>query len=126
MEIIIESKGEWKNTRKFLKFIQTWEVKHILEKYAEEGLRSLTDATPSESGKTAECWDYEVEASASSGAIHWTNTNINDGVNIALIIQYGHGLRQGGYVEGTDYINPAIKPVFEALAEEAWKEVTSA
>ena len=106
--------------------MQTFEVKQILERYAQMGVSALASATPVDSGKTASCWGYEIEASGEDATIYWTNTNQNKGVYIAVILQYGHGTGTGGYVQGRDYINPAIRPVFDKIAEEAWREVTSA
>ncbi len=81
--------------------------------------------TPAETGKTAASWGYEIVQTRNGYSIFWTNSNINNGVNIALILQYGHGTGTGGYVQGIDYVNPAIRPIFESMANEAWKEVTS-
>lgn len=106
--------------------MQTFEVKQILERYAQMGVSALASATPVDSGQTASCWGYEIEMSGEDATIYWTNTNQNKGVYIAVILQYGHGTGTGGYVQGIDYINPAIRPVFDKIAEEAWREVTSA
>lgn len=81
-------------------------------------------ATPKDSGVTSSMWGYEIEGDSGGWTIHWTNGNINKNVNIAVILQYGHGTGTGGYVAGRDYINPALVPVFEKLADEAWNEVT--
>lgn len=96
-----------------------------LEKYAREGVTALASATPVDSGETAASWDYEIQKGNGKVSIYWTNSNINDGVPIAVILQYGHGTNGGGYVQGRDYINPAIRPIFDKIAENAWKEVTS-
>lgn len=124
--IRITSKGDFNRTFKFLKKMQTFEVKQILERYAQMGVSALASATPVDSGQTANCWGYEIEVSGEDATIYWTNTNQNKGVYIAVILQYGHGTGTGGYVQGRDYINPAIRPVFDKIAEEAWREVTSA
>lgn len=124
--IRITSKGDFNRTFKFLKKMQTFEVKQILERYAQMGVSALASATPVDSGQTASCWGYEIEMSGEDATIYWTNTNQNKGVYIAVILQYGHGTGTGGYVQGIDYINPAIRPVFDKIAEEAWREVTSA
>ena len=100
-------------------------IENILNKYGKLGVQYLADATPVDTGKTAASWTYEVEISDSGYVITWNNTNINHYVNIALILQTGHGTRNGGYVRGRDYINPAIQPVFDQIAKEAWREVTS-
>ena len=83
----------------------------------------MASATPQDTGKTASSWSYEIESSDSSTKIIWTNSNVNDGVNIAVILQYGHGTRNGGYVAGRDYINPVLQPLFDEIAEAAWTEV---
>lgn len=124
--IRITSKGDFNRTFKFLKKMQTFEAKQILERYAQMGVSALASATPVDSGQTASCWGYEIEVSGEDATIYWTNTNQNKGVYIAVILQYGHGTGTGGYVQGRDYINPAIRPVFDKIAEEAWREVTSA
>nr|WP_330371635.1 hypothetical protein [Marvinbryantia formatexigens] len=97
----------------------------VLDKYGRAGVDALSSATPVDSGETASSWGYEIEHSAGSSRIIFTNSHINKGVSIAIILQYGHGTGTGGYVEGRDYINPAIQPVFDNLVKEAWKEVTS-
>lgn len=95
----------------------------ILRRYAEQGVSALRSATPTDSGLTANSWSYTIESGKNTSTIHWTNSNINKGVNIAVILQYGHGTRNGGYVAGRDYINPAMRPVFDKMAESAWMEV---
>lgn len=123
--IRITQKGDFKNTERFLKRAKNLEAFRILDRYAQRGVAALSAATPVRSGKTASSWDYEIHSSADTYAIHWTNSNINKGVNIAVIIQLGHGTGTGGYVQGIDYINPAMKPVFDEIADAVWKEVTS-
>lgn len=93
-------------------------------KYGEEGVRALAAGTPRETGMTANSWYYEIEQSKDTITINWKNRNVNKGVLIAAIIQYGHGTGTGGYVEGIDYVNPAMRPVFQKIAEDAWREVT--
>lgn len=95
-----------------------------LKKYAERGVQALRDNTPKDTGRTANSWYYDIEQKGDSVTISWKNSNINDGVLIAAIIQYGHGTGTGGYVRGTDYINPAMKPVFQQIADDIWREVT--
>lgn len=126
MPVQVKVKGSFKNSYKFLMFVNKWKVEKVLDQYARKGLTALVTATPVDSGKTAASWDYTIEASLEGAAITWTNTNINNGVNVAVILQYGHGTGTGGYVEGIDYINPALRPVFEDIANELWREVTSA
>ena len=88
-------------------------------------LKALAEATPKDSGETAKKWIYEIVETEGRLSVFWRNTNVNNGVNIAIILQYGHGTRNGGWVEGIDYINPAIQPIFREMADEAWKEVVS-
>ena len=123
--ITFHHKGNFQKTDNFLKKAKQGDYFRSLEKFAQEGVNALASATPIDSGKTAASWDYTISRSKGSLSITWTNSNINDGVNIAVIIQYGHGTRNGGYVQGRDYINPAIRPVFDKIAENVWKEVTS-
>jgi hypothetical protein len=95
-----------------------------LDKYGREGVAALASATPVESGQTANSWFYEIEHRNGSATISFHNSNIQNGVPIAIILQYGHGTGTGGWVQGRDYINPAIQPVFDRLANDAWREVT--
>lgn len=122
--ITIRSRGNFEKTDRFFKKMLRGEIKQILRRYGDEGVKALADATPKDTGRTAASWDYKVEHSKGVYSIVWTNSNINQGVPIAIILQYGHGTGTGGYVEGRDYINPALRPVFDRIAEEAWKEVT--
>lgn len=119
-----KQKGDFSKTEKFLKKALGKDYMTVLEKYARQGVHALSAATPVESGLTAASWGYEIIQEGSGLSIFWTNSNINKGVKIALILQYGHGTRNGGYVVGRDYINPAIRSVFDNMASEAWKEVT--
>ena len=123
--IRIRQKGDFKKTEKFLDKAKKGDFFKNLNAYGEMGVKALADATPVDSGKTAGSWDYEIEQSPGSVHIYWTNSNQNHGVNIAVLIQYGHGTGTGGYVQGVDYINPALKPVFDEIAEKVWKEVTA-
>lgn len=123
--IRLTSKGNFDKTFKFLKKMSDFEITKILEKYGAMGVSALANATPVDSGLTANCWGYEISVGKDGATIHWTNTNQNNGVYIAVILQYGHGTGTGGYVQGRDYINPAIRPVFDKIAEEAWMEVVN-
>ena len=96
----------------------------LLKKYGDLGVAALSANTPLRTGETASSWGYDIEVSSGQSKIIFTNSHINKGVNIAIILQYGHGTGTGGYVEGRDYINPAIQPIFDGIAEAAWKEVT--
>ena len=123
--IRITTKGDFNNTFRFLNKMSKFQINKILEKYGQMGVEALRSATPVDSGKTAESWGYEISIGKEGATIYWTNTNQNKGVYIAVILQYGHGTGTGGYVQGVDYINPAIRPVFDKIAEEAWMEVVN-
>lgn len=118
--------GGFENTINYLTKLSSGEIFKSLSKYGREGVQALSTATPRDSGLTASSWDFTVDGSGGKWTITWTNSNVNDGVPIAIILQYGHGTGTGGYVQGQDYINPAIKPVFDRISREVWKEVTSA
>lgn len=124
--IKVSQRGSFRKTEKFLKKAFGRNYIDVLEKYAKEGVESLAANTPIDSGITAISWTYEIIQNKSEGTISiiWENENVQKGVNIALILQYGHGTHHGGYVKGIDYINPALKPIFEKMADAAWKEVT--
>lgn len=123
--ISLRSKGDFSKTEKFLKKSFGRNYLTVLERYAKLGVAALASATPIETGETASSWNYEIIQNGSSLSIIWSNSHVEKGVNIAVILQYGHGTRNGGWVEGVDYINPALKPIFDSLADAAWKEVTS-
>lgn len=123
--IKINHRGSFKHAEKFLKTGSKREYMHILRRYGEEGVAALRDATPRDTGKTADAWSYQIEQGSDGITIYWSNSNVNRGVNIAMILQYGHGTGTGGYVEGIDYINPTLKPVFDKLAKEAWEVITA-
>ena len=118
--------GSFKNTEAFLAAMLKDNIPPELEVIAREGVAALTAATPLMSGETAYSWDYEIVKKRGSWSIFWTNSNIDDNVKIAVILQYGHATGTGGYVQGQDYINPALRPIFDKLADRAWKVVTSA
>ena len=121
--IKITHDGNFNNSEKFLKGITNRLHLRSLDKYGQQGVEALSAATPRDSGKTAESWSYEIHSSKDLISIVWINSNTNKGVNIAVLIQYGHGTRNGGYVKGRDFINPAIRPVFDKIADSVWKEV---
>lgn len=124
--ISFSSQGDFSKTFKFLEAMQKFKIEKILSKYAQAGVAALSSATPVDTGRTASAWSYTLEVSGESATIYWTNSNENKGVNIAVILQYGHGTGTGGYVQGRDYINPAMQPIFDKIAEEAWSEVVNA
>ncbi len=117
-------KGKHEKTKRFLKALQENKYFSILDKYGRRGVDALQRATPVDTGLTAGSWGYEIHTSKDSAYLYFVNDNIVDGIPVAILIQYGHGTRGGAYVRGRDYINPAIQPVFDELAEEAWREVT--
>lgn len=121
--ITITQKGDFKNTEKFLNRAQKLNYMNILNKYGAMGVSELAKATPKDSGITAASWDFNIELQSGGYTINWFNTHTNNGVVIAILIQYGHGTGNGGYVQPRDYINPAMKPIFEKMAEDIWKEV---
>ena len=122
--IKVTSKGNWSQTNAYLNRVSGGEQLKVLQKFGPIGVRALASATPKESAHTANSWTYEVESRAGFFKMSWLNTNVNDGANIAILLQFGHGVRGGGYVEGRDFINPAMRPVFDQMAEEMWKAVT--
>ena len=127
--IRLEQKGNFKKTHRFLQSISNKHYDNILNKYGKMGVEALKRATPVDSGKTADSWYYEIRTSKELGyyAILFYNSNVvNEWANIAILLQYGHGTRNGGYVEGRDYINPAIQPVFDELADKVWEEIEKA
>lgn len=117
-------KGDFSNTTNYLKRVKQLAYTGVLDKYGREGVAALAAATPVDSGLTANSWYYEIINEKGSLRIVFLNSNIQNGVPIAVILQYGHGTGTGGWVQGRDYINPAIRPIFDKLANEAWKEVT--
>ena len=122
--ITFKQHGDFRNLTTFLERAKEPFNLSILDRYGKEGVAALASATPIDSGITANSWYYKIDRSNSSAFITFYNSNIQNGVPIAIILQYGHGTRNGGWVEGRDYINPAIQPVFDKIANEAWKEVT--
>ena len=122
--ITFRQKGDFSKASRYLERLKEAAKLGVLDKYGREGVAALASATPTETGLTASSWTYEIERKGSSVSIVYKNSNINKGVSIAVILQYGHGTGTGGWVQGRDYINPAIQPVFDRIADEAWKEVT--
>jgi len=124
--IKVTQKGDFRKTQKFLNAITKTRYKDILEHYGKKGVEALAAATPVDSGLTAKSWGYEIRTSPSTGyySIIWTNSNVKKGwANIAILLQTGHGTRNGGYVQGRDYINPAIQPIFDEMAKKVWEEI---
>ncbi len=123
MEVVFKQRGGFTKVESFLKSEPTKRIMQILEKYAQEGVRALAIATPKDTGETSESWSYEITSTKDSVGITWINTNYRNGAPIAILLQYGHATRQGGYVQGLDYINPVIKPIFDKIEREVWREV---
>lgn len=124
--VSISHKGDFKNMESFLKTVSEQRVFDSLSSFGAKGVSALSAATPVNSGKTASSWDYEISGDGQNWKLTWTNSNINEGVNIAIILQYGHGTGTGGYVQGQDYINPAIRSVIDDLTNTVWKAVQNA
>ena len=122
--IKIRQKGDFKRLTSFLENAKEGLNIGILDKYGKKGVAALSSATPIDTGLTASSWFYKIENKNGVAKIEFHNSNVQRGISIALILQYGHGTKNGGYVVGRDYINPAIQPVFDELAKNAWKEVT--
>lgn len=122
--IKISHKGDFSKTIKFMKEAAKAVDLNMFKKYGQDGVNALKAATPVDTGLTADSWYYEITKTKNSITINFNNSNVQNGVPIAIILQYGHGTRNGGYVKGRDYINPAIQPIFEKLTNDAWKEVT--
>ena len=122
--IKIKQKGNFKKTERFFNGIVKREYLKFFNEVGEAGVQALAEATPKKTGKTAASWSYSIEETKNGFQIVWNNSNRNDGANVAILIQLGHGTGSGAYVQGVDYINPALKPVFEAFANKAWWEVT--
>lgn len=123
--ITVTQKGDFNKTEKYLKKLKERRFYQHLQKYGQLGVQALSENTPRDTGKTANSWDYEIAMDGKSATITWTNSNIKEGwANIAIMIQYGHGTGTGGYVQGRDYINPAMKSIFDKMIEDIWMEVT--
>lgn len=123
--IRIVQKGDFSKLDKYLERVREKAKIGILDKYGRAGVAALSSATPMETGETANSWYYEIEHRNGSSSIVFLNSHVEKGVPIAIILQYGHGTGTGGWVEGRDYINPSIQPLFDRITEDAWKEVTS-
>ena len=122
--ITFRQKGDFSKLTGYLERVK--EAVHLgdLDKYGREGVAALASATPVDTGLTASSWSYEIKRSNGSVSLEFKNSNIQNGVPIAIILQYGHGTRNGGWVQGRDYINPALRPIFDKIANDAWREVT--
>ena len=126
--IEVEVTGSTKNAQSFLSSVSNLDsdIRSACEAAGQRGVEALAAATPVASGLTAASWTYEIESKKGETSIYWLNTNVVSGANVAILLQYGHGTGTGGYIAGRDYINPAIQSVFDQIAEDVWKKVTSA
>lgn len=124
--ITVKQVGDFSKTRQFFERIKEIGSLSVYDEFGRRGVAALASATPKRTGKTASSWRYEIEHNNEDVTITWINDNTNKGVNIAIILQYGHGTNHGGYVQGRDYINPSIRPVMDQLAADVWAEVTKA
>lgn len=125
MGIRVKQRGNFSKIEAFFDRMKHPFYYRILNKYGQQGVEALSQATPRDTGKTAESWSYEIINTGKKIKIVWKNSNLAEaGMPIAVLIQYGHATRNGGYVEGIDYINPALKPIFDEIADSLWKEVT--
>lgn len=122
--VTIKHRGSFKNTENFLRNAKKINFENILDKYGKQGVAALKASTPIDSGVTANSWNYEIKINKGSMTLTWTNSHVVNGVPIAVILQYGHATRNGGFVQGRDYINPSILPVFDKISNDAWMEVT--
>lgn len=126
MRASFTSRGSFDKTEAFLKKIAQASFMKVVESEAQKGVDALSAATPRSSGTAAAAWGYEIVRGRKSLSIHWTNSDVENGYPVAVMIQYGHGTGTGGYVRGINYINPAMRPIFDSIAQTVWKAVTSA
>jgi hypothetical protein len=124
--ISVTSSGSFKNTESFLRAVSRLDIRTILNDAGKRGVAALSSVTPEESGRTAASWDYSVSTKGGVYSIIWTNSDVESGFPVAIMLQYGYGTGTGGYVAGRDYINPAMRPIFDSIADRVWKAVTSA
>lgn len=122
--VTFRQQGDFSKLSKFLERAKERVYLGELDKYGRMGVRALREATPIDSGETADGWYYTIEQERGVAKLTFCNSHVNNGVPIAIILQYGHGTGTGGWVEGRDYINPALRPIFDEIADKAWKEVT--
>lgn len=125
MNISFTTRGSFDRMERFLKRMVTLDIRELVKPYAQQGVIALKDATPKDSGLAAESWYYEIDATPRHVTIRWCNRDIENGFPVAVMLQYGYGTGTGGYVQGRDYINPALKPIFDNIAEGVWKVVTT-
>lgn len=121
--ITVSTSGKFSRTDRFLHGIIQKHYMNKLERYAQKGVELLKEATPKDTGRTADAWSYEIEEKPGLTTIYWRNDHVEKGVNIAILIRYGHGTRNGGFVEGRDFIEPTMRPLFDDMAKQVWREV---
>ena len=121
--ISVSHKGNFNNLETLINRVLRRDYLNILAEYGRKGVEALRAATPVDTGLTRDSWGYEITSNSKKTSIYWTNSNIQNGIPIAIILQYGHGTKNGGYVQGVDYINPALAPVFRQMANEAWRRI---
>lgn len=124
MTFSMNSSGSFKNMEKYLRRMSSGDAFRVLHRCGAMGVAALRQATPIDSSETANSWSYEVERASGRYSIKWLNSHMAGGTPVVILLQYGHGTGTGGYVQGRDFINPAIKPIFEKIADEVWREVT--
>ncbi len=125
MAVYFTQKGSFTRTEKFFNFLLNRNYLNILDRYGRMGVSALRSATPKDTGYTADSWNYEIVNEKDTVRLIFTNSNVNKGQNIAILLQYGHGTRNGGYVQGRDYINPVLQPLFDDMADACFREVTA-
>jgi len=125
MSITFTQRGDWARTTRYLERMNRLQLAAILSRYGQMGVDALANATPVDSGLTSQSWSFEVISRRGFHSIRWHNTNQENGLPIAILLQYGHGTGTGGYVQGRDYINPAVRPIFDKIATEVQREVTT-
>ena len=125
MAVYFTPKGSFNRTEKFMNFLLNRNYLNILDRYGRMGVSALQSATPKDTGYTADSWNYEIVNEKDTVRLIFTNNNVNEGQNIAILLQYGHGTRNGGYVQGRDYINPVLQPLFDDMADACFREVTA-
>lgn len=125
MPVSFNHRGSFKNLESFLKAVEKLDIRALCEIYARDGVAALSAATPRDTGLASSSWGYEIQTDSDRVTITWTNDNHEDGFPVAIMLQYGYLTGTGGYVQGEDYINPAIRPIFDRISDEVWKAVTS-
>lgn len=120
----VTTSGSFKNTDAFFKRMQSSDIQKTVKKYGVKGMDALSNATPEDTGETAKSWKYEVTKKPGEITIGWHNTHEEKGLPIAILVQYGHATRDGGYIPGRDFVNPAMRPVFDQISDEVWRQVT--